>query len=157
MHALDRADLLDESGGSELFATTPSRLTLTSGIERLSCLRLSDEGMLRWHWNCCNTPLANTMPSTGVPFVSIHRAFIDLNDTLPLGKTKRVQARYATGLPPPNAEPTQSLSTIAKIMTLLFIGRLQGEHRQNPLFVDGIPIVTPRVLSVSERNALRTC
>jgi hypothetical protein len=156
MYALDRADLLDDSGGSELFVTTPSRLTLTWGIERLCCLRLSDGGMLRWHWSCCNTPLANTMPSPGVPFVSIHRAFIDLNDTQSLRQTTHVQARYATGSPPPNAEPSQSLSTIAKIMTLLFIGRLQGAHRQNPLFVDGIPVVTPRVLSVRERNALRT-
>lgn len=155
MHALGRADVLDQSGGSELFVTTPSRLTLTSGFEALCCLRLSAKGMLRWYWGCCNTPLANTMPSSGVPFVSIHKAFIHLDDAQALGPTKHLQARYATGSPPPHAEASQSLATIMKIVALLIIGRLQGAHRPNALFANGTPTITPRVLSVSERDRLR--
>jgi hypothetical protein len=40
-------------------------------------------------------------------------------------------------------------------MTFLLIARLRGAHKPNPLFADGMPAVTPRVLSESERNALR--
>jgi len=154
-HALGRPDILDKFGGSELFVTTPSNLRLSSGLERLRCLRLSEQGMLRWHWDCCNTPLANTTARPGVPFVSIHRAFVDLHDTDALGPMKRVQARFAIGSPPPGEEPSQSLATIAKVMSFLLIGRLRGAHRPNPLFMDGEPAVTPYVLSPSERDALR--
>jgi len=155
VHSIGRAEILDEFGGSELFVTTPSQLRLTSGLENLRCLRLSEEGMLRWYWSCCNTPLANTLTATGVPFVSIHRAFIDLSNTGVLGPTRRVQARFALGPSPPKPQWSQSIATILKIMVFLLIGRLRGSHKPNPLFVDGMPAATPRVLSESERNALR--
>ena len=155
VHALGRPDILDKFGGSELFVTTPSNLRLSSGLEKLRCLRLSEQGMLRWYWVCCNTPLANTTAKPGVPFVSIHRAFIDLDDSDALGPMKRVQARFAIGSPPPRAEPSQSLATIVKIMCFLLIGRLRGAHRPNPLFIDGEPAITPHVLSPSDRDALR--
>jgi hypothetical protein len=155
IHSIGRAEILDEFGGSELFVSTPSQLKLTAGFENLRCLRLSERGMLRWYWSCCNTPLANTLTTTGVPFVSIHRAFIDLSDTNVLGPTRRVQARFAVGPRPPKSESSQSPATIVKIMTFLLIARLRGAHKPNPLFADGMPAVTPRVLSESERNALR--
>jgi hypothetical protein len=154
IHAIGRAEILDEFGGSELFVTTPSQLRLTAGLENLRCLRLSERGMLRWYWGCCNTPLANTLPTTGAPFVSIHRAFIDLSNTDVLGPTRRVQARFAVRPPPPKSESSQSFATIFKIMVFLLIGRLRGAYKPNPLFVDGMPAVTPRVLSDSENNAL---
>jgi len=155
IHALGRADVLDQFGGTELLITTPSRLKLTSGFENLRCLRLSEKGLLRWHWGCCNTPLANTTAAPGLPFVSIHRAFIDLDNTNALGPMKRVFARFAIGSPPPGAEPSQSPTTIIKIMSFLFMARLYGAHRPNPLFVGGKPTVTPHILSTIERNALR--
>lgn len=155
VRALGRPEILDQFGGSELFVTTPSSLKLLSGLERLRCLRLSERGMLRWHWDCCKTPLANTAANPGVPFVSIHRDFIDLDNTDILGPMKRVQARYATGSPPQGSEQSQSLSTIVKIVSFLLIGRLRGAHRPNPLVIDGEPTVAPRVLSANERDALR--
>jgi hypothetical protein len=154
MIALGREDLLDPSGGSELYVTTPSRLKLTSGIAALRCMRLSDKGMLRWHWACCSTPLANTSSMPGLPFVSIHRSFIELSDGRSLGPVKRVQARHATGSTPPGAQRGQSLAMGIEILTFLCIGRLRGAQRPNPLFADGLPLVTPRVLSADERMAL---
>jgi hypothetical protein len=67
----------------------------------------------------------------------------------------RVQARFAISTPPPKSESLQSLATILKSMVFLLIERLRGAYKPNPLFVDGIPAVTPRVLAQSERNALR--
>jgi hypothetical protein len=154
MIALGRADLLDASGGSELYVTTPSSLKLTSGIAALRCLRLSDKGMLRWHSACCNTPLANTRAVPGLPFVSIHRSFIELNDGRSLGPMKHVQTRYATRPLPAGAKQWQALAMIAETLTFLCVGRLRGAHRPNPMFDGGLPLVTPRVLSAEERTAL---
>jgi hypothetical protein len=150
IQAIDREELLDEFGGSELLVTTPSQLRLTAGLEGLRCLRLSKKGLLRWYWGCCNTPLANTLSRSGAPFVSLHRAFVDLTDTNVLGPTRRVQARFAVGPPPPNSESSQSLTTIIRIAAFLIIGRVRGAHKPNPLFVDGMPAVIPRVLCASE-------
>jgi hypothetical protein len=147
--ALGRRDLLDEFGGSELLATAPSHLRLSSGLETLRCLRLSAQGMLRWYWSCCNTPLANTRATPGIPFVSIHRAFIDVENGESLGPTTRVQARSAIRSPPPGAELSQSPATVAKILSLLLVGRLRGEHKPNPLFVRGKPVVPPQVLQAA--------
>jgi hypothetical protein len=154
MIALGREDLLDPSGGSELYVTTPSRLKLTSGIAALRCMRLSDKGMLRWHWACCSTPLANTSTVPGLPFVSVHRSFIELSDSRSLGAVKRVQARYATGSPPAGADQGQSLAMRIETLTFLCISRLRGAQRPNPLFADGLPVVTPCVLTADERIAL---
>lgn len=155
VHALGRSDVLDGFGGSELLVTTPSTLKLSSGLDGLRCLRLSEQGMLRWYWSCCNTPLANTTAKAGVPFVSIHRAFIHLDVSDVLGPMKRVQARFAIGSPPPGAERSQSLATVATIMCFLLVERLRGGHKPNPLFTGGRPAVAPRVLSPTERGALR--
>lgn len=154
-HALERADILDGAGGSELLITTPSTLVLTAGAEQLRCLRLSPKGMLRWYWGCCDTPMANTSPSAGLPFLSIHRAFIDADDSAFLGPPIRVQARYAKGAVPAPADRTTSLSTMRKIVVFLLAGWLRRAHKPNPLFVDGKPAVEPRVLTAAERDALR--
>lgn len=154
-HAIERADILDGAGGSELFITAPSTLTLTAGVDQLRCLRLGPKGMLRWYWGCCNTPLANTSPNAGLPFLSIHRAFIDADDSALPGPPIRVQARYAKGPVQAPAERTTSLSTIRKIAIFLLAGWLRRAHKPNPLFVDGAPAVVPRVLTAAERDALR--
>jgi hypothetical protein len=154
-YSLRRAELLDDVGGTELFATTPSHLTLSLGLEHLRCLRLSERGMLRWYWDCCNTPLATTRASPGAPFVSIHRACISVKDTTILGPLTRIQARYATGTPPAGAEQGTSLKTTTKIVIFLLIGKLRGANRPNPLFHQGRPVVDPRVLTPDERDALR--
>jgi hypothetical protein len=153
--ALDRTDILDDVGGTEIFVTTPSRLALTSGVERLRCLRLSTDGMLRWYWGCCNTPLANTTHQSGVPVVSIHRAFIDLDDTTVLGAVTRLNARFALGPVAAGAQQSTSLVTMAKMVIFMLVGRLRGEHKPNPLFSDDKPILEPRILVAAERDAVR--
>lgn len=154
-HALDRPDTLDPAGGTEIFVTTPARLTLTSGLERLCCLRLSSEGMLRWYAGCCNTPLANTMHRPGFPSVSIHRAFIVAGDTTVLGPITRLNARFALGPVAADAEQSTSLATMAKIVIFMLAAWLRGAHKPNPLFSDGKPVCPPKILSLAERDALR--
>jgi hypothetical protein len=155
-HAIGRADILDENGGTELFPTTPSRVSFASGMEQVQCLRLSDRGMLRWYSGCCSTPIANTMTGSSAPFVSIFRVFMDIDDDSVLGPITRVQARFALGVPPPDAERSASVRTMLRTVRFLLGAWLRGQHEPNPLFPDGRPVVTPRVLTTAERDALRS-
>jgi hypothetical protein len=152
-HALDRSDLLDKNGGTEIFQTAPSRLKFTSGFEQARCLRLS--GMFRWYAGCCNTPIANVMARPGLPILGLASALIEIDDTSVLGPITRVQARFATGSPPADAERTASLATIARVLRFVVAGRLRGAHKPHPFFIDGRPAASPRVLSGTERDALR--
>jgi len=56
---LDRADVLDPAGGTNIFQMPPGRVKLTAGTDAMRCLRLSDK-VLRWYTECCRTPIANT-------------------------------------------------------------------------------------------------
>ena len=71
MHFLERGELMDEWGGSEVFQTTPARIEFTQGADQLACMRLSPKGLMRWYARCCNTPIANTLPSPGMAFAGI--------------------------------------------------------------------------------------
>jgi len=78
---LGRSDeLLNENGGSEIFQITPAQIKLESGLEHLACMRLSPKGTLRWYASCCNTPIANTLPSPALPFAGISCTFIAPQD-----------------------------------------------------------------------------
>jgi hypothetical protein len=73
---LDRADVLDAAGGSDIFQIPPARVGLTSGTDALRCLRLSATGVLRWYTACCATPIANTAPGPRFPAVALIHSFI---------------------------------------------------------------------------------
>lgn len=153
--AIERSDLLDEWGGSELMPTAPAQVKLASGHAQVRCLRLSPVGMLRFSSACCRTPLANLMAKPGMPFASLHRAFIDVADAAVLGPLRRMQGRFATTTPPAGTSPSASVSMIAQTLRLLTTTRVRGLHRPNPFFNGDDVIVTPRVLTPAERDALR--
>lgn len=155
-HALARPDILDAGGGTGVFITTPARVRLNAGLEHLRVLRLGPAGMFRWYWDCCNTPLANTMDGAGIPAISLHRACIGIADDAALGPITEVNARAATGPVGPHAEQTTSLATMARIIGFLLKGWLRGAAKPNPLYIDGKLRCTPRVLDATERDALRT-
>jgi hypothetical protein len=45
---LDRADVLDPAGGTDIFQMPPARVKLTAGTDAMRCLRLSNK-VLRWY------------------------------------------------------------------------------------------------------------
>jgi hypothetical protein len=57
---LDRADVLDAAGGTDIFQMPPGRVTLAAGTDAVRCLRLRGTGVFRWYADCCRTPIANT-------------------------------------------------------------------------------------------------
>jgi hypothetical protein len=162
---LERPELLDRHGGTEVFQMTPARVSFHVGHDRLACMRLSPKGLMRWYASCCNTPLANTMSNPKLAFVGLISACWDpqLDAAGRDGLLGPLRARVNG---PGHAAADGStadidrlpLWTITRAIGVLLGGKLRGEHQPTPFFEldTGAPKVTPRVLDPAEREALRT-
>jgi Family of unknown function (DUF6151) len=160
---LDRMDVLDMAGGTDIFQIAPARVQFAAGVGALRCLRLRDNTqVLRWYTDCCRTPIANTAASPRFPIVALIHSFMD-NDAIGhsrdevLGPPRcRIYGRSAVGPLPPNAPPPASLRVFARRGSKLFAWWLHGLARPNPFFEDGTgaPVSVPHVLTASERAVL---
>jgi hypothetical protein len=150
--------ILDERGGTDLFQMAPSRVQLTSGVETLGCVRLSEKGMHRWYCTECKTPIGNTL-GPGVPFVGMIHSFMRVDRS---GRSRddvlgpplaRVQTKFATPGAPLPSSPFATLRVILRSVRLLTRWWLT---RAGSFFdeVTKAPRVVPRVLSRDERSAL---
>jgi hypothetical protein len=153
---LGREDLLDEAGGSEIVQMARGRVTIKHGLDRLSCVRLSDKGMFRWYASCCNTPIGNTVPS--VPFIGVIGAFFDPEDERSRAeafpRAVHIWTRSASGPVPPGSAPM--LPMIVRVTRLVLTWKLRslgGDTFFDPR--NKTPRVLPRVLDHTERDALR--
>jgi hypothetical protein len=55
---LERPDVLDAAGGTDIFHMPAGRVLLTAGTDAMRCLSFSDK-VLRWYADCCRTPMAH--------------------------------------------------------------------------------------------------
>ena len=158
---LGRADMLDHSGGTDIFQMPPARVKLTHGTDAMRCLRLSDK-VLRWYTDCCRTPIANTAADSRFPLTGVIHSFMDHEAE---GRSRdeslgpplcRLFERSAHGPLPPNAPPPPSLGVFTRRMSKLFSWWLSGLAHPTPFFDQGTkaPRCVPRVLAPSERAAL---
>jgi hypothetical protein len=160
LHHLNRADLLDSVGGTELVPVYPSDMKIVAGREVVKCLRLSPNGLYRWYAGCCNMPVANTKP--GFPWAGIvHRAYA-VKDPGYLERTfgpvkSRIKGRFAKGTPPSGTPSDMDFKSFITVLPFLLKGLLTGKAKNSPFFEnDGqTPIVPPVVLSLDERSAIR--
>ena len=158
---LDRADVLDPAGGTDIVQLPPGRVQLTAGIDAVRSLRFSNK-VFRWYTGCCRTPIANTAFSARVPIVGLVHSFISVgaeglsrNEILDeiLGPPLcRIYERSATGPLPPNAPASPSLGLFALRAAKAFGWWWRGLGRPNPVFDDRTG--APRVLTPNERAGL---
>lgn len=163
-HFLGRAkDVLDDNGGTDVYPVTPSNLKITQGIENLKCVRLSDKGMFRWYAGCCNTPIANSMPSFKFPFAGTvhlimdHAADKQTRDEAIGPVYARVGGMYGIGQLPAGTYKTVSLTIILATLRFMIPAWIKGQHKPSPFFdtTTGKPNVEPYILTSSERESLR--
>ncbi len=155
-HYLERGpEILDASGGTDIFQTSPARVEIVEG--ELACMRLTPKGMLRWSSACCRSPIGNTMPTPALPFVGLITASLG-DEAAALGPVRgRVMTEFATGpVDPENAHPRQSFGLAAPLFGRILMSRLRGEHRRSPFFDpdSGKPVAKPHVLDEDERRVL---
>lgn len=158
-HYLGRAgEVLDSDGGTDVIQTIPAKVTFSQGQERLACMRLSEKGLLRWYAKCCNTPIGNTVANYRLSFVGLVHNCLEappasLDDSFgPVRMwsfTKNAKTRI-------NGSSFGMVPGILKILTMVLRARLNGAYKRNPFFLiaTGAPVVTPKVLTMSEREAL---
>lgn len=140
-HYLGHVDrVLDVQGGTEIIGIHPNKIRFTKGAEKLTCIRLSDDGMRRWFTSCCNTPVANTHPKNFLPFAGVHRSILVLPNQNSLGQ---VYARIN------GKSPQGTLRASLAALRFIAVGFLYQLQKPWPF-----PDVEPLVGTDSEYDAL---
>lgn len=157
LHYLNRTDLLDENGGTEIIPAYPAEIKFIAGKEYLKCTRLRPKGMYRFSTKCCNTPVANTR--LGQAWAGVHRRVYTVKDPDRLDKElgpikSSIMGKYAKGTPPAGTPQTFDFKGMALVMPYLLKGKLLGKGKSSPFFENGRSIVEPKVLSPEERSNL---
>lgn len=149
-------DLLSPGGGSEIWQTTPDRVSIDSGAEHLEILRLSPKGLYRWHARCCDTPIFNTMSRVHLPFVGVVLRQAELEGgAAGLGPSRcRAFTKYARpepGAPKADRGFAGAGLQVLRRMAGAWIG---GRAKTNPLLDgDGAPIAPVTVIPLEQRQA----
>ena len=161
-HYLQRADILDANGGTDIIPAMPSHYTIQEGHEKIKCVRLSDKGMFRWYASCCQSPIGNSMSSRAMPYLGVpSRMFNKKNSTEQIENEfgpvrERIQAQFAKGPLPPLAQKTVSLPFMLRVIKFIAFAKLSRAGSSSPFFkADGKPVSEPYVLTTQERDALR--
>jgi hypothetical protein len=153
--ALGADGVTDSAGGTEVVATLPEHVRITSGFDRLACLSLSPNGLLRWYADCCTTPIGNTPRNPKVPYVGLVRTCLAGDDAArdqafgPL----QVRVNTASARHPVRATPMRTFGAVARLAAAAAVARLSGSWRRNPFFLKGTatPVREVRVLSSDAR------
>ncbi|MDP6377048.1 MAG: DUF6151 family protein [Pseudomonadales bacterium] len=153
-HYLGRgADILDANGGSGIVQFSQGRLRLDQGAQRLACVRLTENGPLRWYADCCKSPIGNTPSNRKLPSIGLSTNWIDVEvsgctlDAL-LGPVRHVgYPDHAVGDTSDLPVGTHSLrATIRRFYKIVLSARLHGDRKRSPFFdaATGKPMADPR-------------
>jgi hypothetical protein len=157
---LERPDVLDTAGGTDIYQMPAGCVKLTAGTDAVRCLHFSSK-VFRWYTNCCRTPIGNTA-GPRFPMVGLIHSFMGHDaDGRSRGQVLgaplcRIYERSAIGPLPPNAPPPPSFNLFAIRASKLLGWWVRGLGRPNPFFDDltHAPLSVPRVLTPSERATL---
>lgn len=156
---LQRADLLDANGGTEVIPAYPADVEILRGQENLTCLRLSPNGTFRFYTSCCNTPVVNTRP--GEPWAGflrcVYTAGVDgqkIDEVLGPVRS-RIMGRFAQGLPPAGTPRKFNLKAVLTVMPFMLKGKLLGKSKPSPFFAEdgATAIAAPHVLRAGHGRA----
>jgi hypothetical protein len=159
---LDRDDVMNAAGGTEIFQMPPANVRLTEGAAALRCVRLGPKGMHRFYTECCKTAVGNTI-SARVPFVGLIHSFMDAErdghtrDEVLGRAVTSIHGKFAIGTAPTGVHAGVPLAMIATIVRRLATWWITGKGTPTPFFDarTGVPRAEPRVLTAAQRDALR--
>jgi hypothetical protein len=153
------AELLDARDGCENIQVLPKDVRFHEGMRNLACMRLSENGLLRWYAACCNTPIGNTPATAKLPFVGLAAACLESPTHTVTNSFGPVRfCAFAGGaLGHPKPKPFGVLGFALWLIRNRLRARFTSGFRNNPFFdtISGRPVVDPKVLSPDERDRLR--
>ena len=150
LEKIERKDLLDAYGGTEVVPVYPSEIRILQGEDLLVCNRLSPQGLFRWSTRCCNSPVGNGQPK--FPWVGIFHSACRAADPGCLDRLgpvrSRIYGRDAKGAPPFPISRKIGFKDVLTVLPFVAKGFLTGKHRHSPFFqADNVtPIMPPRLL-----------
>ena len=153
--------ILDAHGGSDIFQLTQSQLRIDAGLDKLTCVRLSETGMLRFYAGCCRTPIGNTMARARAPFFGLVQPFMDPGEGRSLDQVLgpvRLYLYTQSATAPLSPEPAapSAFRGYAHLGAVMLKGMLLGKHKPSAFFgADGKPVVTPEILAPERHQSLR--
>lgn len=148
---INNEGFLKSYGGTEIFQTYPSYVTITKGEDKISSIRLSPKGLLRHYTSCCNTPIGNMMNGSKIPFIGIPVAFMrfesdEQKDKILGPTTGKAFGKYARGPKPDDVHDRFPLSFLPKILFFMFKGLALKKYTPSPYFKNGKPIAEPKIV-----------
>jgi hypothetical protein len=153
---LGQQQILDAQGGCEVIQVAQHRLHWQQGLDALTCLRLSPNGLLRWYCRHCHTPIGNTTADAKLSFIGLISSCLDRTklDSDFAAEPALVNTNSALGEPKPQQ---RGLAAVILRFVLLVVGaRLSGRWRQSALFLpDGAPRCEPLVLTAAQKTELK--
>lgn len=149
-------EVLDAQGGTEIVQVAQPRLRFLQGEERLSAVRLSEKGVIRWYAACCSTPIGNTLADPKVSVIGLVHCCLDTaRITEDFGSNVAVvHAAAALG----DSKPKQRgfLGVITRILWIVYTNLVRGRYKRSPLFNEsGAPRIVPTILSSEELAKLK--
>lgn len=148
-----KAKALDEFGGTDIFQVSQSQVRLKRGSDKVQCLRLTTNGLLRWYTSCCNTPVGNTI-NAKLPFVGLIHTFINEKQLdSALGEVRSaIQIQHAIGAPEyPRQHKKFPLMLTAQIARKMALWKMRGMQSPSVFFgADGKPVVKPIIVDESQ-------
>jgi hypothetical protein len=122
---------------TQIVQATPDQLRILAGSEHLRCLRLTENGLIRWFASCCMTPLANTSSRAWIPFVGLMTSVLDTEEEALLGPVTHANGTHPT-----------PWKTVLRSVWVLLSGVLLRRHRPNAFFDEGgKTLAPPEILS----------
>jgi len=130
---------LDNNDASQLLQTYPQYLSITQGLEHVSCLKVTEKGKLRWYTRCCNTSIGNTMDSYKVPFLGVSTDFMNFENDQEKSKClgpvyMKAFGKYIEGEKPNDVSDTFPLSYTPKLMTFMMKGMILKKNKPSVFF-----------------------
>jgi hypothetical protein len=161
-HHLDRPDVLDAHGGTDILQLPPSNVRLEAG-SHLRLLRLSPGGLYRFFASCCRTPLGNVaapwMPIVGIPVAGLLDEGLAARGLRLDELTQSVggiNGAEAVGGAPPGAHAKVPLKMMLELTPRWFGNLVRGRAQPSPYFdPSGSSRATEIVLTRPERDRLR--
>ncbi len=158
---LERPDVLDAAGGTDIFHMPAGRIRLTAGTDAVRCLSFSGK-VLRWYAACCRTPIANPAAGARFPLLGLIHSFLNEDaqgrsrDDILGPPLCRIHERSAIAALPADGPPPASLGLFARRAVKALGWWWRGLGRPNPFFdeLTDAPLSAPRVFTPAERAAL---